>query len=96
MKKSLSSKRRPLNKEEVERYNVYPHTREAYTLFEHCHRAIEKGATSGPHGLPLIGSGDWNDAYNRVGAGARVKASGWDGSVRRLGALRDLRPSGGD
>jgi cyclic beta-1,2-glucan synthetase len=23
--------------------------------------------TRGPHGLPLIGSGDWNDGMNRVG-----------------------------
>ncbi|OFW29186.1 MAG: carbohydrate-binding protein [Acidobacteria bacterium RIFCSPLOWO2_02_FULL_65_29] len=38
------------------------------TLFEHCVRAIEKGLTSGVHGLPLFGSGDWNDGMNRVGA----------------------------
>ena len=31
------------------------------TLFEHCRRAIEKGMTLGPHGLPFIGTGDWND-----------------------------------
>jgi cyclic beta-1,2-glucan synthetase len=37
------------------------------TLFEHCQRAIERGLTSGPHGLPLIGIGDWNDGMNRVG-----------------------------
>ncbi len=36
-------------------------------LMEHCLRAIEKGATTGPHGLPLIGTGDWNDGMNRVG-----------------------------
>ena len=39
------------------------------TLFEHCVRAIDKGLTAGAHGLPLIGSGDWNDGMNRVGAG---------------------------
>jgi cyclic beta-1,2-glucan synthetase len=38
------------------------------TLFEHCRRAIEKATTYGPHGLPLIGSCDWNDGMNRVGA----------------------------
>jgi cyclic beta-1,2-glucan synthetase len=37
------------------------------TLFEHCRRAIERGATRGPHGLPLMGTGDWNDGLNRVG-----------------------------
>ena len=38
------------------------------TLFEHCRRATSKGLTSGPHGLPLIGTGDWNDGMNLVGA----------------------------
>jgi cellobiose phosphorylase len=37
------------------------------TLFEHCRRAIEKATTHGPHGLPLIGTGDWNDGMNSVG-----------------------------
>jgi cyclic beta-1,2-glucan synthetase len=57
----------PLSKDENERYNEYPQTKEAYSLIEHCHRAIIKGATHGPLGLPLIGTGDWNDALNRVG-----------------------------
>ncbi|HZE96075.1 MAG TPA: carbohydrate-binding protein, partial [Planctomycetota bacterium] len=43
-------------------------TGEAPTLYEHCLRALEKGTTSGPHGLPLIGTGDWNDGMNAVGA----------------------------
>lgn len=37
------------------------------TLKEHCRRAIYKAITTGPHGLPLIGSGDWNDGMNNVG-----------------------------
>ena len=37
------------------------------TVYEHCLRAIDRSMTSGPHGLPLIGSGDWNDGMNRVG-----------------------------
>jgi cyclic beta-1,2-glucan synthetase len=57
----------PLNQDENERYNEYLHTKEVYPLIEHCHRALVKGATSGPHGLPLIGTGDWNDGLNRVG-----------------------------
>ena len=57
----------PLNMDENERYNYYPQTNETYSLLEHCHRAIKKGATSGMHGLPLIGTGDWNDGLNRVG-----------------------------
>ena len=42
---------------------------EKETLFDHCRRAVEKGLTRGPHGLPLIGTGDWNDGLNRVGDG---------------------------
>jgi len=37
------------------------------SLYEHCTRALDIGATAGPHGLPLIGGGDWNDGMNRVG-----------------------------
>jgi cyclic beta-1,2-glucan synthetase len=37
------------------------------TLYEHCVRAIERCLTMGSHGLPLIGTGDWNDGFNRVG-----------------------------
>lgn len=36
-------------------------------LYEHCARAIMNGLRFGGHGLPLIGSGDWNDGMNRVG-----------------------------
>ncbi|MCC6147872.1 MAG: hypothetical protein IT308_09935 [Anaerolineaceae bacterium] len=57
----------PLGKEENERYGYYPHTEKTFSLMEHCQRAIEKGATIGAHGLPLIGTGDWNDGLNRVG-----------------------------
>src|SRR5262249_54055942 len=38
---------------------------------EHCRRAIERGLRLGPHGLPLMGSGDWNDGMNRVGKGGK-------------------------
>jgi len=41
---------------------------ESATLFEHCLRAVRRGQTLGPHGLPLIGTGDWNDGMNLVGA----------------------------
>ena len=45
------------------------------TLFEHCVRAIARGATSGPHGLPLFGAGDWNDGMNRVGHAGRGEST---------------------
>ena len=37
------------------------------TLFEHCARALDLSLQTGSHGLPLMGSGDWNDGMNRVG-----------------------------
>jgi cyclic beta-1,2-glucan synthetase len=40
---------------------------ETASVFEHCTRAIERAMKYGAHGLPLIGSGDWNDGMNRVG-----------------------------
>jgi len=40
---------------------------EKASLYEHCLRAVRRGLTEGPHGLPLIGIGDWNDGLSRVG-----------------------------
>jgi len=37
------------------------------TLYEHCVLALERNLPAGAHGLPLIGTGDWNDGMNRVG-----------------------------
>lgn len=41
------------------------------SLYKHCCRAIDRSLTKGSHGLPLIGSGDWNDGMNRVGKEGR-------------------------
>ncbi len=59
----------PLGDGEQERYAYYPvaHSAGERSLFEHCRRALEKGTTCGAHGLPLMGSHDWNDGMNRVG-----------------------------
>ena len=40
---------------------------ETASLYEHCARAIDRSLAVGAHGLPLIGSGDWNDGMSRVG-----------------------------
>ena len=52
---------------------------ERATLFEHCARAVDRSLAVGPHGLPLIGGGDWNDGMNRVGAGGQGESIwlGW-------------------
>jgi cyclic beta-1,2-glucan synthetase len=46
-------------------------SRRSGSLYEHCRRAIERAYRLGPHGLPLMGSGDWNDGMNRVGKGGK-------------------------
>ncbi len=40
---------------------------ESADLYEHCCRAIDRSLATGVHGLPLFGTGDWNDGMNRVG-----------------------------
>src|SRR6185436_18081478 len=52
---------------------------EAAPLFEHCLRAIAHASQYGAHGLPLMGSGDWNDGMNRVGHEGRGESVwlGW-------------------
>ena len=57
----------PLNVGEDERYGEFRLTDQSFTLLDHCQRAIEKGSTYGSHGLPLMGTGDWNDGMNKVG-----------------------------
>lgn len=37
------------------------------SLYEHCMLAFKKALQFGPHGLPLIGTGDWNDGFDKVG-----------------------------
>jgi len=58
---------RPVNPEEDSFYDLPGRSEEAASLYEHCVRAILRGLRTGEHGLPLIGSGDWNDGMNLVG-----------------------------
>ena len=37
------------------------------SVYEHCARTIDRSLPVGAHGLPLMGTGDWNDGMNRVG-----------------------------
>ena len=60
-------KGRSLLEREDDLYAVFESSDQSGTLFEHCERALDRGLTHGVHGLPLIGSGDWNDGMNRVG-----------------------------
>ena len=56
-----------LKENEDERYDLYKSGETKETIYNHCIRAIEKGVNLGEHGLPKIGSGDWNDGFNTVG-----------------------------
>ncbi|MEO6095926.1 MAG: phosphorylase, partial [Fibrobacteria bacterium] len=49
---------------------------ETATVYEHCARALDRSLELGAHGLPLFGSGDWNDGMNRVGHEGKGE-SGW-------------------
>ncbi|MEO6832401.1 MAG: glucoamylase family protein [Chitinophagaceae bacterium] len=60
-------KGRLLNAEEDSYYDLPEESPQRGTVYEHCVRAINKGATSGQHGLPLMGTGDWNDGMDKVG-----------------------------
>ncbi len=57
----------PLAKGAVEYYLQPTVSAEMATVYEHCARALDHSLAVGSHGLPLMGSGDWNDAMNRVG-----------------------------
>jgi len=58
---------RPVNPEEDSYYDLPVQSGESASLYDHCVRAILRGLRFGEHGLPLIGSGDWNDGMNLVG-----------------------------
>ena len=58
---------RAVNADEESYYDLPQRSGEDGTLYEHCVRAIKHGIRFGVHGLPLIGSGDWNDGMNLVG-----------------------------
>ncbi len=62
---------RPVKPEEDSYYDLPGLSGESASLYDHCVRAILKGLGTGEHHLPLIGSGDWNDGMNLVGAQGR-------------------------
>jgi cellobiose phosphorylase len=62
---------RTVNPEEDSYYDLPGTSEDRASLYGHCVRAIVRGLRFGTHGLPLIGSGDWNDGMNLVGAAGR-------------------------
>ena len=62
---------RVLGPTEHDLYSVPQTTTETASLYEHCARALDCSLEVGVHGLPKIGSCDWNDGMNRVGSGGQ-------------------------
>jgi cellobiose phosphorylase len=58
---------RLLNAGEESYYDLPNRLEDSETLYQHCVAAIRHGFRWGVHGLPLIGTGDWNDGMDRVG-----------------------------
>jgi cyclic beta-1,2-glucan synthetase len=57
----------PVKAEDDSYYDLPSRSEEVASLYQHCVRAILRGLRFGEHGLPLIGTGDWNDSMNMVG-----------------------------
>jgi cyclic beta-1,2-glucan synthetase len=68
-----------LKDDQAEAYIQPAVSSESGTVLEHCTRAIDRSLGLGDHGLPLMGSGDWNDGMNRVGVGGKGESVwlGW-------------------
>ncbi|HSY25058.1 MAG TPA: glucoamylase family protein [Polyangiaceae bacterium] len=88
----------PLKGDEHDRYADFAVSARSESLFEHCRRALERAATEGRHGLPLMGDGDWNDGMNRVGAKGQGESVwlGWFlcATMNRFALLCDRRGEG--
>ncbi|HHV95362.1 MAG TPA: glycosyl transferase [Clostridiaceae bacterium] len=57
----------PLPEGHDERYSIPRISDKKGTIYEHCIKAIDRALRFGEHGIPLMGSGDWNDGMNKVG-----------------------------
>ncbi len=69
----------PVPAGQAEAYGIPSLSGETGNLFEHALRAADRAITAGPHGLPLIGSCDWNDGFSNVGPEGRGESVfvGW-------------------
>ena len=85
------------NPDEHEAYEQPTVSPEQASLYEHCVRAIEISLATGAHGLPLMGTGDWNDGMSLVGAGGKGESVwlGWF-LVSILRPFADLAEPRGD
>lgn len=80
-----------LTEEQEEDFNLPAVSEQQGTVYEHCIRALKHGYQLGSHGLPLMGTGDWNDGMNKVGVHGKGESI-WNGwfFVTVLNAFADL------
>jgi cellobiose phosphorylase len=80
-----------LTEGQEEDFNLPAVSEQQGTVYEHCIRALKHGYQLGSHGLPLMGTGDWNDGMNKVGVHGKGE-SVWNGwfFVTVLNAFADL------
>ncbi|OIO00482.1 MAG: cyclic beta 1-2 glucan synthetase, partial [Desulfovibrionaceae bacterium CG1_02_65_16] len=62
---------RAVKEDEDSYYDLPGRSEETASLYAHCVRAISHGLTFGERGLPLMGTGDWNDGMDLVGRQGR-------------------------
>ncbi len=67
-----------LKDDQEEDFNTPATSEQTGTIYEHCVRALKHGYRLGSHQLPLMGTGDWNDGMNKVGAEGKGE-SVWNG-----------------
>jgi cyclic beta-1,2-glucan synthetase len=65
----------PLGPHEHEKLSIATVSPLSTSLRDHCERALNKALSTGAHGLPLFGNGDWNDGMNLVGAEGRGESA---------------------
>jgi cellobiose phosphorylase len=89
-----------LRDDQEEDFNQPVVSDETATIYEHCVRALKHGYRLGSHGLPLMGTGDWNDGMNQVGSSGRGE-SVWNGwffvtVLKAFAQLAELRGQAAD
>lgn len=86
-----------LKDDQEEDFNTPAISEETGTIYEHCVRALKHGYRLGSHQLPLMGTGDWNDGMNKVGAEGKGE-SVWNGwfFLSVLGSFATISRSRGD
>ena len=87
-----------LRADQADAYFLPDRAPEPASLFDHCIAAVERSLEVGAHGLPLMGSGDWNDGMNLVGREGRGESVwlGWflHGVLAAVAPMADARGEG--